>query len=247
MPSDALVAPGPRVTKQMPGRAGELAVRFRHVRGAAFLAADDELESVLARRAARRARRDRLARHAERHVGAVDQQRSRRASARPLRASVVSAGFIGPPEALRRKGLKRSHDSRHRWIQILMDRLHHDRALADARGDALDRAGAHVADREDAGARGGERRGERAVRARPARCGRSRLASSARQPSSQSVFGSAPIITKTLPMRARRRLARSRGSSRSTSRRLLVAVAARVISRAVCSVMRGDASMRWTR
>src|SRR3954447_23318800 len=36
-------------------------------------------------------------------------------------------------------------------VQELVDRLDHDRAFADARGDALDRARAHVADREDAG------------------------------------------------------------------------------------------------
>ena len=42
MPTAALDAPGPRVTNAMPGPAGQLAVRFGHVRRAAFLAADDK-------------------------------------------------------------------------------------------------------------------------------------------------------------------------------------------------------------
>ena len=39
IPGDALVAPGPRVTKQTPGRPDRLAHRLRHHRRAAFLAA----------------------------------------------------------------------------------------------------------------------------------------------------------------------------------------------------------------
>ena len=37
------MAPGPRVTKQMPGRPVALPTRFRHHGGAAFLAADGDL------------------------------------------------------------------------------------------------------------------------------------------------------------------------------------------------------------
>src|SRR3954454_19994522 len=44
---------------------------------------------------------------------------------------------------------------------MLMDRLHHDGSLPHAGGDALDRAGAHVADRVDAGLRRRERRWQR--------------------------------------------------------------------------------------
>ena len=40
----ALVAPGPRVTKQMPGPAAQLALRLGHERRAAFLAAADEAD-----------------------------------------------------------------------------------------------------------------------------------------------------------------------------------------------------------
>jgi hypothetical protein len=43
-PGAALVAPGPRVTKQMPGPARELPVRLRHHGGAALLAADGDLD-----------------------------------------------------------------------------------------------------------------------------------------------------------------------------------------------------------
>ena len=42
MPGDALVAPGPRVTKQTPGPPGRLADRFRHHRRPALLAADGD-------------------------------------------------------------------------------------------------------------------------------------------------------------------------------------------------------------
>ena len=45
-PIAALVAPGPRVTKQMPGRPRQLAVRLGHVGRAALLAADDEADAV---------------------------------------------------------------------------------------------------------------------------------------------------------------------------------------------------------
>src|SRR5579872_271925 len=45
--------------------------------------------------------------------------------------------------------------------QILMNGLHDDGSFPDARGDALDRAGANVADREDAGSARDEGRAER--------------------------------------------------------------------------------------
>ena len=45
-PIEALVAPGPRVTKQMPGLAGELAVSLRHVRRAAVLPGHGQLDRV---------------------------------------------------------------------------------------------------------------------------------------------------------------------------------------------------------
>ncbi len=46
-PDDALVAPGPRVTKQMPGRPVSLPIGFRHDAGAAFLPADRHLEGTI--------------------------------------------------------------------------------------------------------------------------------------------------------------------------------------------------------
>ena len=46
MPIAAFDAPGPRVTKAMPGTAGQLAVGFGHVGDAAFLPADDEPQAV---------------------------------------------------------------------------------------------------------------------------------------------------------------------------------------------------------
>ena len=44
MPAEALVAPGPRVTKQMPGRPVALPMRFGRHRRAALVAADGELD-----------------------------------------------------------------------------------------------------------------------------------------------------------------------------------------------------------
>ena len=69
MPPAACVAPGPRVTMQMPGRAGELAVGVRHVRGADLVAARDEPD----RRVVERVEHGQVAfaGHAEGHVDAV--------------------------------------------------------------------------------------------------------------------------------------------------------------------------------
>ena len=50
MPADALVAPGPRVTKQMPGLPVSRAVAVGHHRGAAFLAADDGADRRIVQR-----------------------------------------------------------------------------------------------------------------------------------------------------------------------------------------------------
>ena len=72
MPADALVAPGPRVTKQMPGRPVSLADRFRHHRGAALLAADGHRDVAVVERVERR--EIAFARHAEHMVHAVDDQ-----------------------------------------------------------------------------------------------------------------------------------------------------------------------------
>ena len=90
-----------------------------------------------------------------------------------------------------------------------MDERHRDRSFADGRRDALDVAAAHVADGEDAGQAGLEqvrRAGERPSRRREIVRVRSGpvlmkpFASSATQPSSQCVFGTAPVITKTCLM-----------------------------------------------
>ncbi len=70
-PALALVAPGPRVTKAMPGPPGHLAVGVGHVGDAAFLPADDECRSR-ACRAARRARRGSFRRDGEDAVAALD-------------------------------------------------------------------------------------------------------------------------------------------------------------------------------
>ena len=69
---DALVAPGPRVTKQMPGVPVSLPYAFGHVGGAAVLAGDDQAD-VVARVVERVEHREiALAGHAEREVGAVN-------------------------------------------------------------------------------------------------------------------------------------------------------------------------------
>ena len=94
-----------------------------------------------------------------------------------------------------------------------MDELHADRAFADGRGDALDAARAHVADGEDAVAAGLEAgtAGARAASWRAASSSRvtsvpvltKPLSSSATQPSSQPVLGSAPVMRKTWRICAR--------------------------------------------
>ena len=91
-----------------------------------------------------------------------------------------------------------------------MDERDRDGALADRGGDALDVAAANVADGEDAGQAGFEqiRRRAAAARRRAARSSGERsgpvlmnpLASSATQPSSQPVFGTAPVIMNTCRM-----------------------------------------------
>ena len=95
-------------------------------------------------------------------------------------------------------------------LQRAVDELHADRALADRRRDALDAAGAHVADREDAragsspagtaSARSGQRAAARSSARRSAPVRTKPLSSSATQPSSHCVFGAAPVIRNTCPM-----------------------------------------------
>ena len=50
MPAEALVAPGPRVTKQMPGWPVSRALAVGHHRRAAFLAADDGADRRIVQR-----------------------------------------------------------------------------------------------------------------------------------------------------------------------------------------------------
>ena len=50
MPAEALVAPGPRVTKQMPGRPVDLADGFRHHRRAALVAAHGDGDVAVVKR-----------------------------------------------------------------------------------------------------------------------------------------------------------------------------------------------------
>ena len=64
-PMEALVAPGPRVTKQMPGPAGELAVRLGHEGRSAFLPVDDEADAVAQGMEAVEHGQKAFARHAE--------------------------------------------------------------------------------------------------------------------------------------------------------------------------------------
>ena len=71
-PAEALVAPGPRVTKQMPGRPGQLADRLRHHGGAAFLAADRDLDVAIMEGVEHR--KVAFARNAERVVDAIGDQ-----------------------------------------------------------------------------------------------------------------------------------------------------------------------------
>ena len=92
-PAMALAAPGPRVTKQMPGSPGDLAPGLRHHRGAALLAADDGLDAVGVVQAVER-RQEALARHRERRRGAlglelIDQNLPAVAHASPLLVPVL--------------------------------------------------------------------------------------------------------------------------------------------------------------
>ena len=79
-------------------------------------------------------------------------------------------------------------------MQEAVHRLHHDRAFADARGDPLDRAGPDVADGVEPGREVAY--GESAPWPAPAPVTTKPCASSSRQPSTQPVFGSAPIMAK---------------------------------------------------
>ena len=81
MPPAACVAPGPRVTMQMPGPAGELAVGVGHVRGADLVAAGDEADRRVVERVEHR--QVALAGHAERDVDPVDARAGRRGACRP--------------------------------------------------------------------------------------------------------------------------------------------------------------------
>ena len=73
-PTAAWQAPGPRVTMQMPGSAGQLAIGLGHVGGAGLVARVDQLEAVAHVEQRIQHFQIALARHAEGHVGAVDQQ-----------------------------------------------------------------------------------------------------------------------------------------------------------------------------
>ncbi len=73
-PIEALVAPGPRVTKHTPGRPGQLAVRLGHEGGPAFLAIDDEADLVAVRVKAVEHGEVAFARHAERVGRALGHQ-----------------------------------------------------------------------------------------------------------------------------------------------------------------------------
>ena len=72
MPAEALVAPGPRVTKQMPGRPVALPTAFRHHRGAALLPADGERDVAVVEGVERG--EIAFARHAEHVAHAMDRQ-----------------------------------------------------------------------------------------------------------------------------------------------------------------------------
>ena len=74
-PIDAWVAPGPRVTKQDAGRPGEFCRGLRHVGRARLVAADDETDRVPPLVETVEHRQVTLARHAEREVHAVADQR----------------------------------------------------------------------------------------------------------------------------------------------------------------------------
>jgi hypothetical protein len=72
-PIEPLVAPGPRVTKAIPGRPVSLPSGLSHERGAALLPADDEIDGG---RVVQRVQRgeEALARHREDPVAALRQQ-----------------------------------------------------------------------------------------------------------------------------------------------------------------------------
>ena len=91
MPGEALVAPGPRVTKADAGAAGGLADRLRHHRRAALLPADRERDLAIVKGVERR--EVALARHAEHMLHAVgDQLVDQNLAARP--GAVIGAhGF----------------------------------------------------------------------------------------------------------------------------------------------------------
>ena len=92
MPAEALVAPGPRVTKQMPGRPVGLAIGFRHHRGAAFIAADRDLDAAVVKRVQHR--EIGFAGHAEDMADALGDQ----LFDQHLRGGAMLAGF-GKPDA----------------------------------------------------------------------------------------------------------------------------------------------------
>ncbi len=73
MPADALVAPGPRVTKQMPGLPGRLADGFGHDGRGALVAADRDLDGGVIDEGIER-RQEAFARHAEHMGDAVHRQ-----------------------------------------------------------------------------------------------------------------------------------------------------------------------------
>ena len=70
-PELAFVAPGARVTIQMPGAAGQLSVGFRHHGRAAFLTAHDERHAVAAIVERVQNSQIALARNAEDHSGSM--------------------------------------------------------------------------------------------------------------------------------------------------------------------------------
>ena len=72
MPGEALVAPGPRVTKQTPGTAGRLAHRLGHHRGAALLPANGDGNIAVVKRIDRS--EIAFAGHAEHVLDAVNAQ-----------------------------------------------------------------------------------------------------------------------------------------------------------------------------
>ena len=97
-----------------------------------------------------------------------------------------------------------------------MDELDRHRALADGRGDALDRAGAHVAGGEHAGPAGLQQerlplgRPVRRTRPAPARSGRTPWRPARSPAGSQSVRGTAPMKLKSAGVLQRPHLARLR-------------------------------------